>query len=286
MLDLLFSDIRLEMPMETARIFLAILGMMIASYYDLFKNKNVPERFLYAFLGIAFFFNVVFFDYEVFVYSVILGAVVGAIGFALYRLGQFGGADVFVVVSVILLLPVYPSYLKLPYKINPPFILAILIFGVTAFAVWLVFDFARTISKQKAKPNLIYAPLFLLYALVAYVFLTTSFFSGVYFGVASILMLSTIVYLMYRNTIVEATMKQVFIKDLEPEDVVVRERMDSQLKKMNIGPVLSQKDIDALRKSGTKYIWIYANLPPFLPFLTIGLLIALFLGDAIFPVFY
>jgi len=228
---------------------------------------------------------VVFFDYDVFVYSIILGAAVGAIGFAMYRLGQFGGADVFVLVSAILLLPVYPSYLGLPYGANPPFILAILTFGVAAFAAYSVFDFARTISKRKAKPNLVYAPLFLLYGLVAYLFLTSTFFSVFYIWVASILMLSTILYLMYRDAIVETTMRQVFIKDLEPEDVVVRERMDIRLKRMKIGPVLGQKDIEALRKSGTKHIWIYANLPPFLPFLTIGLLVALFFGNALFPVF-
>ena len=280
---LLFSP--MQMPMETARIFLAVLGMAVASYYDLFNKRNVPEVLLYAFLALAFLFNVVFFDYDVFVYAVVLAFMLLVVGFALYRVGQIGGADVIMVAALVLLLPINPSYLEVPF--NYPFIFSVLIFGGAAFAVYSIFFFARIIArkKTKAKPNYLYLSLLLVYALFVYLFINAPFFSMAYFAIASVLLLSSIIFLVYRNAIMEATMEQVFVKDLEPEDVVVQEKMDLHMKKMGMGNVLSQRDIDALRKSGTKSVWVYANLPPFLPFLLIGLIISLFLGNQLFLVF-
>jgi len=281
--ELLFSP--MEMPMETARIFLALLGMAIGTYYDLFNNKNVPEKFLYAFLAVAFLFNIVFFDYDVFVYAVVLAFVLFALGFAMYRLGQIGGADVFVIAALALLLPISPSYLNVPF--NYPLIFSVLIFGGAAFALYSIFFFAKILSEKKAKskPKYIYIILFLAYGLFAYLFFNAPFFSMAYFAIASILLLSSIIFLVYRDAILEATMGQVFVKDLEPEDVLVPERMDVHMKKMGLGNVLSQKDIDALKRSGTKHVWVYSNLPPFLPFLFIGLILALFFGNQLFLVF-
>ena len=278
--ELLFSP--MAMPMETARIFLALLGMAVGTYYDLFNNKNVPEKFLYAFLAIAFLFNVAFFDYDVFVYAVVLAFIFFAIGFAMYRFGQIGGADVFIIVSLILLLPIHPSYLTVPY--NWPFIFSVLIYGGAVFALYSIFFFAKTISEKKAKskPRYAYLSLILLYALFAYLFFNAPFFSMAYFAIASILLLSSIIFLVYRDAIMEATMKQVFVKDLEPEDVLVKEKMDAHMRKMGMGNVLGQKDIEALKRSGTKHVWVYANLPPFLPFLFIGLILALVFGNQLF----
>lgn len=283
MLEVLLSP--MQMPMETARIFLALLGMAIGTYYDLFNNKNVPEKFLYAFLAVAFLFNMVFFDYDVFVYAVVLAFILFAIGFAMYRLGQLGGADVFVVAALVLLLPINPSYLNVPY--NWPFVFSVLIYGGAIFALYSLFFFAKTLAKKKtkSKPKYIYLSLFLLYGLVAYLFFNAPFFSIAYFAIASIMLLSSIIFLVYRDAIIESTMEQVFVKDLEPEDVLVKDRMDVHMKKMGIGNVLSQKNIEALKRSGTKHVWVYSNLPPFLPFLFIGLILSLFFGNLLFPSF-
>lgn len=280
---LLFSP--MQMPMETVRIFLAVLGMAVASYYDLFNNRNVPEMLLYGFLALAFIFNIVFFDYDVFVYAVVLAFIFLVVGFALYRVGQLGGADVIMIVSLVLLLPISPSYLEVPF--NYPFIFSVLVFGCVVTVVCSLFYFANIMARKKlkAKPNYSYLLLLVVYALFVYLFLNAPFFSMAYFAIASILLISTIIYLIFRDAITEATMKQMFVKDLEPEEVIVKEKMDLYMKKMKMGPVLKQKDIDALKKSGTKHVWVYANLPPFLPFLLIGLLVALFFGNQLFLVF-
>ncbi len=281
--QLLFSP--MVMPMETARIFLALLGMAIGTYYDLFNDRNVPEKFLYAFLAIAFLFNVVFFDYDVFVYAVVLAFVLFALGFAMYRLGQLGGADVYIVAALVLLLPIHPSYLSIPF--NYPLIFSVLIFGGAAFAVYSIFYFAKILSakKSKAKPRYEYLLMFLLYGVFAYLFFNAPFFSLAYFAIASVLLLSSIIFLVYRDAINEAMMEQVLVKQLEPEDVLVKDRMDPRLRKLSMGPVLGPKDIEALRGAGVKQVWVYANLPPFLPFLFLGLIAALLFGNALFLIF-
>jgi len=279
----LFSP--MVMPMETARIFLALLGMAVASYFDVFNNRNVPEYFLYAFLGVAFLFNIVFFDYDVFVYGAVLAAILSAIGFVLYKMGQIGGADVFVVAALVLLLPVHPSYLNVPF--NYPLIFSVLIFGGAAFALYSLYYFGTIIAKakKKAKPQYAYLLLFLLYAVFAYMFFSAPFFSLAYFAIASVLLLSSILFLVYRKTIVEATMSQVLVKQLEPEDVLVKEKMEGPLKRMDVGPVLSREDIAKLGKAGVRHVWIYSELPPFLPFLFVGLLLSLVAGGQLFLIF-
>lgn len=271
--------------METARIFLALLGMAIGTYYDLFNNRNVPEKFLYAFLAAAFMFNVVFFDYDVFVYSVVLAFILFALGFAMYRLGQLGGADVYVVAALVLLLPINPSYLTVPF--NYPLIFSVLIFGGAAFAVYSIFYFAKILTekKSKAKPRYEYLLMFLLYGVFAYLFFNAPFFSLAYFAIASVLLLSSIIFLVYREAINEAMMEQVLVKQLEPEDVLVKDRMDPRLRNLSMGPVLGPKEIEALKKAGVKQVWVYANLPPFLPFLFVGLIAALLFGNALFLIF-
>lgn len=97
--DILFG--KLSLPGEMLRVFVAIFGLIVTSYYDLFNKKNVPDNLLYAFLAVAFLVNLVFFESTLFWFSLVLALIVGLIGYVFYRLGQIGGADVFVLVSIL-----------------------------------------------------------------------------------------------------------------------------------------------------------------------------------------
>ncbi len=282
---LLFSS--MAMPGETVRIALALLGTALAVYFDVFNNRNVPNNLLYGFLAAAVLANVVFFDADIVLYSAALTAILFAFGFLLYRTGQLGGADLFVVCSITLLLPIHPSFLDTPF--NYPLIFSTLLYSGVAFAVFSVFYFARLIVSSSGKPkaNPVYLLLLLPYFFFAYIFINASFFSPVYFFIASVLLLSTVFFLVYRKSINEAMMEKVKVSSLEgEEDVLVNEKMKRIMEDRGIGPVLGKKEVSKLREAGVKEVWIYSRLPPFLPFLLIGLLGAIFLGDWIFLVFY
>ena len=100
-------------------------------------------------------------------------------------------------------------------------------------------------------------------------------------------MLSAIFYLVYRNSINDAITQKVKVSTLKgDEDVLAKEKMTELMNKLKIGPVIGKNELKALKKAKVKDVWIYAELPPFLPFLFIGLLGSILIGDWIFLVFY
>src|SRR5271157_926239 len=112
--DILFGQ--LTMPGEAVRVVLAFLLVGIAAYYDLFNKKNIPDKVLYAMLGLAFLVNLFFYEATLFWFSLAIAAFFSAIGYLFYRLGQLGGADVIVLASVMLLLPLHPSFVGMPFN--------------------------------------------------------------------------------------------------------------------------------------------------------------------------
>ena len=273
----------MNMPFEEARIVIALVGTLIGVYFDVFNNRNIPNLYLYAFLAVALLSNVVFYDADVFIYAILLAAIVFFAGFLLYRTGQLGGADVFVLASITLLLPISPSYIKIPF--NFPFIFSVLLFGGVAFSVFAIGFFAKRLKGRKARPNFFYLILLIPYFLFAYIFISAPFFSPAYFFIASILLLSTIFFLMFREPINESMTERVLLRKTGDEEVLAREKMGETMKKLKIGPVLGQKERKALERAAVKHIWIYSQLPPFLPFVFVGMVLALFFGDLLFPVF-
>ncbi|MBD3389772.1 hypothetical protein GF415_02335 [Candidatus Micrarchaeota archaeon] len=281
---LLFST--LIMPGELLRIAIALLGTAAATYFDIFNSRNVPNNLLYAFLAAAVLTNLVFFNADIFLYAASLTAILFGFGFLLYRAGQLGGADLFVVCSITLLLPIHPSFLNTPF--NYPLIFSTLLYSGVAFALYSVLYFGRLVaSSGKPKANPVYLLLFIPYLFFAYIFINAPFFSPVYFFIASVLLLSTIFFLVYKKSINEAIIEKVKVSSLSgEEDVLAKEKMKKLMEAQDIGPVLGKNEVSKLRKAGVKEVWIYSRLPPFLPFLLVGLLGAIFLGDWIFLVFY
>ncbi len=280
---LLFSS--LEMPGELIRIFFAVVGTLAVTYFDIFKNRNVPNNLLYSFLLISVIISLVFFSPEIFIYSLLQSAIIGIIGFGLYKLGQLGGADVFVLCSIVFLLPILPFGADVLF--NFPLLLPILLYGGAAFAIYSVFYFGKLIFHQKnLKPNYLYLLLLLPYMFFAFIFLNAPFFSIIYFFIASLLLLSSIFFLIFRDAIYSGISEKVLVSTLAPDgDVLAKEKMSSLMKKLKIGPVIEQKELTILKKAKIKEVWIYTQLPPFLPFVLIGLIVSLFFGNLIFLIF-
>ncbi len=281
--QLLFEP--LTMPGEQIRIFLALAGTIATVYFDIFNNRNVPNMLLYAFLGLAILANIVFYDPLVFAYAASLAAIVFLLGFFLYKMGQIGGADLFVICSIILLLPIHPSNLETLF--NYPLIFSTLLYSGVVFSIFSIFYFGGKVMKSKdAKPNLLYLLLLLPYIAFAYIFMGAPFFSPVYLAIASIFLLSAIFFLVYRDAIIASTMEKVNLSAITDEDVLAKEKMQPLMKKLKIGPVIGEKELATLKKAKVGEVWIYAHLPPFLPFLLIGLIASLLWGNWILLVFY
>ena len=276
--DVLFG--KLTMPGETIRIAIAFIGVLVATYYDLFNNRNVPNVLLYAFLGIALITNVIFFQQDIFVFSVALAFFIGAISFVFYRFGQLGGADVFIIASVILLLPIHPSFLGLAF--NLPFIFSVIVFSGVTFAVYVVAFYGLKLLETGAQPKLVYALLLIPYLLFAYVYVNSIIFSPVYFLFVSVLLVATVFFLMYKEDINLILAERMSPAELEDEDVLALELMkEKTVKKYNLKRLATKDEIKRMTELKVQEVWVYSKLPPYLPFMLLGMILSLLFAGSL-----
>ena len=277
--DIVFNS--LTMPGEMIRLVIAFLGTGVTAYYDLFNNKNVPNTVLYAFLAIAFLVNLVFYSSDLFIFSILAALFMSGIGYVFYRLGQLGGADVFVIASIMLLLPIHPSFVHLPF--NMPFIFSVIVFSGVAFAIYVLAYFGYKLLSVEAKPKLIYALMFIPYLLFAYVYYNSILFSAVYFAFISILLFAAIFFLMFKESLNGILAEELPIAQVQPEDVIAVEVMNKDLvDRFKIPRLVTKAELDRLKKTGkVTELWVYTKLPPFLPFMLLGMVLGLFLAKSL-----
>jgi hypothetical protein len=270
--DILFNS--LALPGELIRLVIAFAGTAVAAYFDLFNKKNVPDAFLYAFLGVAFLVNLAFYQETVFWFSVAIAVFLSAIGYLFYRVGQLGGADIFVLAAVMLLLPVHPSFVGMPF--NLPFIFSVFIFSGILFALYILFYFGWKVLQIDSKPNLFYALILLPYFAFAYVFINSFLFSPVFFAFISVAIFATVFFLMFKDAVNSFLAEELPVSQLEPEDVVAIELMNKDMvERYKIPRLMTKDEIARLKKSRVGEVMVYTKLPPFIPFIMLGMVLSL-----------
>jgi hypothetical protein len=270
--DVIFGQIM--MPGEAIRILLAFLGTGIAAYYDVFNKKNIPDQLLYAFLAVAFIANLVLYDATLFAFSLGVAVFLSAIGYLFYRVGQLGGADLFVLASIMLLLPIHPSYAAMPF--NLPFIFSVFIFSGIIFALYVLLYFGFKITQTEAKPKLLYALILIPYGLFAWFFINSFLFSWVFFAFVTIAIFASVFFMMFRDSLNQLLAEELPVSQLEPEDVLALEVMNKDMvERYKIPRLMSRDVIDRLRKTKVGEVWVYTKLPPFIPFILAGMVLSM-----------
>lgn len=274
-----------QLPGEFVRLSLAIIGVAVTTYYDLFNNKNIPNNILYAFCALALLANVVFFNMEIFLFGLATAAVISLLGYYLYKKGQMGAADIFVFASLALLLPIPPSFARLPF--NFPFVAVIFIFASLLFALYTVAYFGMKIAKdRKARPDYKYSLLFIPYFISMYLFIMSPLFSFTYFIIVSIAFISSIFVMMYKGAINSYLAEKIPLSKMADEDVLAIELMGPKfVKKYNLKKVVDRKELSRLKKLKLKSLLVYTRMPPFLPFVLGGMIMALLFGSRLFLYF-
>jgi Flp pilus assembly protein protease CpaA len=277
--DVIFGT--LVMPGELIRLLIAFIGTGVATYYDVFNKKNVPNELLYAFLVVALLANIVFYQQDLFWFSISVAVFFSAIGYVFYRVGQLGGADVFVLASVMLLLPVHPSFEAMPF--NMPFVFSVFIFSGVLFALYVMAYFGWKLSQQPdVKPSLLYGLMFIPYLLFAYVYVNSFIFSPVYFAFISALLFATIFFLMFKDSLNMLLAEELPLAQVQPEDVLAMEIMNKDLiERYKIQRVVTKAELDRLKMTKVTDLWVYTKLPPFLPFILAGMVLALLFAKSL-----
>ncbi len=280
--DVIFGQ--LTMPGELVRVLIAFIGVGIAAYYDLYNKKNVPNNFLYGFLAIAFLVHlvtsVIANQWDLFWFSVAVAGFFAAIGYIFYRVGQLGGADVFVLASIILLLPIHPSFVGMSF--NVPFIFSVIVFSGVLFALYIMSYFGYKLYQIGAKANLLYVLMLIPYLLFAYVYVNSFLFSPVYFAFITILLFATIFFMMFKKSLMQVLSEALPVSQLEEEDVLALDLMNKDLvERYKLQRLLTKKEINRLKKTKIEEVIVYTKLPPFIPFLLVGMVFALFFGKSL-----
>lgn len=277
--EVIFGNI--EMPGELIRLVIAFAGVAVATYFDLFNNKNIPNYFLYGFLAVAFIVNAVLFQEDLFIFSILVAVFLSAIGYVFYRLGQIGGADLFVLASVMLLLPITPSFVTMP--IAMPFIFPVLIFGGALFAIYIMINFGIKLMKKKDKhPKWLFLLLIIPYLVFAYVYVTSILFSPLYFIILTVLFIAIIFFLVYREDLINLLAERMQANQLEEEDVLALELMDKELvKKYDLKRLATKKEIERMQELGVEEVMVYTQMPAFIPFILLGMALSLVLGGSL-----
>jgi Flp pilus assembly protein protease CpaA len=272
----------------------ALLGSTIAAIYDL-KTTEVPDWVFYAMLAVGLpavtLQALLQQNIEPFVSSLLSGGAMLALGFLMYKVGQWGGADAALLALFGFLLPKAPA--GFPAKIIFPFPISLLfnIFVIGAvymilYAIAYSFKHLEILKKfsleLKASARIIaFASLVLL-----------AIFAALTWQISRTFGFDLTVYEFLRNVLAPLALTIaifiIFKFARSVENFGFRKRIP--ISKLQVGDMLlktrelvgiTQSKIKELKKSGRKYVWIKEGVR-FAPTFPIALLYTLYFGDAIF----
>ncbi|MEM3362343.1 MAG: A24 family peptidase [Candidatus Anstonellaceae archaeon] len=275
-----------KMEFELLRILIAVLGTTIAAYYDIFNKKNIPEKFLYAFLIISFLVNLL--DIQNLIPAVFYALIVFLIFYILYRAGEVGGADGYILSSITLALPYQPKIFLIFEGFFPlPFIINVFVFAAISFVVYVFLKTIKIVLKnfKIEKKNAIQS-LIIIFSYLILIYTIKE--NPIVLGLVSpqyILLLSVMVFLMtyytlFKDIINNSMIEFVSVKEVEPEDMIAIEKMDINIvKKFDLKKLVTKEQYEKMKSIRGKKIALYKHLPPFVPHILIGLIFGLFFGD-------
>lgn len=261
-----------------------------AAYFDLFHKKWVPNWLIYTFLLSAFALNIIFFEQTIFLHALFFAIIIFAISYPLYRLGQLGGADAYILCGIALSLPYFTKpFFGVEQSVPYPFILSALIPTGILFILHMLIRFVPFISKKLAEGKISFQPIkliepailtIILVIFTNFLFLLSAAVPFSYLAIIYFLFISLLFFSLFKSEIKESMVEEVAVSKLQEEDVLALEKISPALiKKLSLQPLLDKKTISSLKKARIKKVPVYTGMPCFLPYLFLGVLISLLFGD-------
>ena len=169
---------------------------------------------------------------------------------------------------------------------NFPLVLSALVFAGVLFSVYTMARFGAYVVKKRIKPKSHFLLLLVPYALFSYMFASSAIFSPIYFAIVSVMFISAIFFLSFKEHIHKSMAEKIHHDDLEQEDVLALEFMSKdEVEKHGLGRLLTRHQIEKIRKHKLENVWVFTKLPPFLPFIFIGLVLAILFARLLLPTF-
>ncbi|MBI1973384.1 prepilin peptidase [Candidatus Micrarchaeota archaeon] len=225
-------------------------------------------------------------------WTLAIGGMVFAAGFAAYSFGQMGGGDVKLFTAIALLVPQQPQLSQL-FGIQPaaaiyPFIVSVFVLSGIIYMYVIPLEFLRRIFskrnlvggfRKKIQKGIIYAfllaPVFVFWAHISAGFLFLAF------PMAATMMLAP-----FKDDAVRLFFaKPKLVSRLDDEDVLALEAMRPHVKK-KLGlwrKTFTMRELESIRKRARQHgigkVMVCENLPKFVPYMFASLIITSIFGD-------
>jgi len=269
------------MQFELLRYFIVLVGTVISTFTDI-KTGLILDKITHPMIALGLLFTLFDILVEQSFMQLVVPLSVFGIGYGLYYAGKIGGGDVKIFTAFALLLP---------YHQNQPFVLNVLLIAVlssiTLISAFFVFGYWRMgIDWGECKKD-IWKSALLAIAIMLYLIIMfqLGFLNLIHVIVLVVPMLFGLVALAFQKGIYkEFFLKLVSINQIEEDEIIAREFIDPAVLHgagLSIKGVISKKEAKKLVGAGLGKIPVYRSLPPFAPFLLLGVIISFF-----FPNFF
>lgn len=280
--------------------FLRIAALLIIAIvyacYDLFNRRNIPDMMAYGSVAIGIVFTLALWDVQQILYSAIVAAIVGALSYLLYKVGQMGLGDGFEFVAISLIVPMQPApLLSAASQLGLPFMLSVFVAtGVAAIVLVPAYCIAHMrrgkrlapIRGMKANTAAKASIMILAYGSLL-LFVTYSFgFSIVAWAIIALIGVPSVVAIIYEEEMKAQMVRWVYPRELEVEDFVAVELMGKKdiaffaKRYKEFGRVATKEMVGKL-SSLRKKLPVYKNAIPLAFPTLIGIVAALLFGNLI-----
>ncbi len=257
---------------------IAVIGTVIAGLWDL-KTTEVPDELAVGLVVIGVFYWIANWiltgDFTSLFFSLVIGSVLLSIGLILYKKGQWGGADAWILAAIGYMIPLYGGQLFIiPYILN--FMIVSIVYTVAyAGIMGLMNPVSLSLFKKDLKGNatLLSVP-FIAFVVVYIAFLATNIRSLA--PLATVLISIALLLVFWRYAVIIE--KHVFKKKIPVKKLRTGDVLDSM---KWIG--LTDKQVKSLKRT-RKYVVIKTGVR-FVPVFPITLLLTLLYGNLFLIVF-
>ncbi len=245
---------------------IAILFLGVASYYDLFKKRVIPDWLSYSFVAVCLLY--MFFMEGIIAVKIGAAAGIFALGYLIYRLGYIGGADVLFISGLMLLLPLQIG--------ATPSIIIVLLLSALLMAVYLEASYlSKNRNLNPKMQDMITAFVWIVgYGIIAYImhsiYLDWLALLAIVVGVISA------IFALIKNDLTKSMITWVKPNQIIEEDILAVEEMDKKIiEKLKLERLLTAKQISKIKKAKISKVPVYGKLPPYMPFILISVIGAL-----------
>lgn len=287
--------------LEFLRVVIVLIGTAILAYQD-YKTSFIDDKIVYTMIAGGLLLNLLTLDTNFILFSIGGALLIGAVGYFVYRQGQFGAGDILLFCALQLLLPFPAIGLTNTLHITPlvndavylsvsqvfPFFFSTFITSSVLALLGSSAMYAYFLHRKKIKWKPDNATLVILsVAGIAFIF----WLNLIHPTGANFIGITTLIAII-AATIFSASMKQqimgeiivqkIPLKEIEDEDILATEKMDQKLiKKYEIGRVLTVENVKKLKKAQREKNMarfpVYKNLPRFTPYILGGIILSLLL---------